>query len=182
MERKPFIESLKAKKSQMKEDMKTARDIEQGTKRKEIVDESVVEHIERGVEIKKPCVFLSSSEYSDVFSEPPNERATNTVVMPDDEGGEEKLWFFRTDGTENQPVLMRYRHGNYFTKKTISNTIHHLPIQRHRFARQSARVLKCQLKKSGIAKRAWEDVPTLRQELRRTNDETQDGLHLELVW
>ena len=176
MERKPFIESLKAKKSHMKEDMQTARDIAQGTKRKDIADESVFEHLERGVEMKKPCVFLSSAEYMDVFAESPNERATNTVVMPDDEGGEEKLWFFRTDGTENQTVLMRYRHGNYFTKKTINNTIHHLPIQRHRFARQSAKVLKVQLKKSGIANVSREDVPTLRKELsRRSDGETQDG-------
>ena len=167
----------------MKEDMATCRAIDSGAKGKEMCDEDVVEVTERGVQMNRACAFLNATEYAELFMEEPNNKATNITTMPDDDGGEEKVWFFRIDGSENNQALAKYRTGSYFTKKTIRHQVLHMPTSKHRFARQAPKTIKHHLKKAGITNTARDDVPSLRQEREKHYDAEKgeapkDRLHL----
>ena len=129
---KEYMSKMKPKNSELKDDMKTCREIDTGVKRKHIPDEGCKDIVERSVELKRPFVFMSASEYEASFNKAPPKpsKCSNTILFPcEDEENEETLWYFKHDASSDREVRrLGLRTGHLVTKRTISHSVKHLPV------------------------------------------------------
>lgn len=173
LDRDQFVTSL-SKDEQLKEDITESRRIGSGTKSKTIADEEVGEWFERGVQVNTPHVFFTASDYRKVFKcAPPVGKKAATISMPsDDTSSEEKLWFFRDDGSD---IPGPHKKGFLFQRKLLHHDVRHMPIRHHRVKRQAGRVIQHHLKDKGYQAMASTKVLTLAQEFERLQANAQDS-------
>ena len=167
-----FVSAVQAD-EEMAQDLASARRIKNGGTKK-VVDEEMTEVLERGVEVERPYIFFSASEYKQFFGKvAPVGKKWPSVHMPRDDGqGEERLWYFKDDGC---PIESSHRRGKLFSRKTMYTGVKHMSTKKHRFARQSSRLVQHHVTKQGYDKMKSVAVLSVESELSRVRQQIDSG-------